>query len=615
MPGQLIAEEGRDTPFIISLENSNEWVIGTDPEESEIILDDPLLSSSHLLCQETPEGIQIQNLSEDHPVKLNGEELTEPHLLHDGDVVTLGETNYRFSSQVTHPHPSEEPLEELTTNQKNENGEKENTIFEDEENLEVPAEVTIDLTETSRWLLKVIGGPNHGAEFSMQPETTYVIGTDPTSCDIILQDVSVSRQHARLTVNEEGMITIEDLNSRNGTLIEGTAIQGQATLQANALVSLGTTTFVVFDREGKRDTLISPLLPAIYKVLQQNEEKKTEESTARSEEKKEALQKERELEEEKKRKEAEEKALQSQEKSRATFIKLIFLLIFTAIVGMVGLGVYQLFRTEEIEHPKIDIDKELNLALTPYPSVKSSFNKTTGRLVLIGHLLRPVDRNQLLYTVQALPFVTSVNDNIVIDEYIWQETNQILSENPAWKGINLQSPQPGQFVLTGYLKSQLQLEELHDYMAKHFPYLDRLEIKVVVEQRIVSEIEDLLAEKSLRDVHIKMENGEVALTGDIPFGHRGDLANIIEKIRKIPGVRSVKNFVNELETEEAVVNISNKYQVTGSSIQAGGMSTVFINGRILSINDTLDGMKIIDITPSKILLEKGGVKYQIDYNL
>src|SRR6185436_17770917 len=88
------------------------------------------------------------------------------------------------------------------------------TIFEDEDaDLSSLAEIDFGVVETGRWLLKVNGGPNNGAEFYMQPNNSYLIGTDPHSCDIVFHDTSVSRQHARITITPEDELLIEDLKS------------------------------------------------------------------------------------------------------------------------------------------------------------------------------------------------------------------------------------------------------------------------------------------------------------------------------------------------------------------------------------------------------------------
>src|SRR6202035_1643007 len=95
------------------------------------------------------------------------------------------------------------------------------TLFDEEEG-EKPelAHVDFDLLDTTgRWFLKVLSGPNTGAEFSMQSGSSYLVGTDTASCDIVFQDLSVSRQHARISIDGQEQVLIEDLNSRNGTSV------------------------------------------------------------------------------------------------------------------------------------------------------------------------------------------------------------------------------------------------------------------------------------------------------------------------------------------------------------------------------------------------------------
>ena len=52
----------------------------------------------------------------------------------------------------------------------------------------------------------------------MIKEQNYIIGRDP-SCDIVLTDNSVSRQHAELIVNEKGILLLIDQHSTNGCFI------------------------------------------------------------------------------------------------------------------------------------------------------------------------------------------------------------------------------------------------------------------------------------------------------------------------------------------------------------------------------------------------------------
>ena len=101
--------------------------------------------------------------------------------------------------------------------------EKRDSIFDEaqmENENDALANIDFGLIESGRWFLKVISGSNTGAEFSMHPSTSYVIGTDPATCDIVFHDSSVSRQHARLTVGPDETLTLEDLKSRNVTMVD-----------------------------------------------------------------------------------------------------------------------------------------------------------------------------------------------------------------------------------------------------------------------------------------------------------------------------------------------------------------------------------------------------------
>ena len=82
-----------------------------------------------------------------------------------------------------------------------------------------------------------------------QSDKRYVI-TSPillgrsTSCDVFLADVRASRQQARVQVNEDGVLLIQDLGSSNGSFVNGEQITSRR-LEHGDRVVLGTTEFVV----------------------------------------------------------------------------------------------------------------------------------------------------------------------------------------------------------------------------------------------------------------------------------------------------------------------------------------------------------------------------------
>lgn len=70
-------------------------------------------------------------------------------------------------------------------------------------------------------VLQAVQGPDPGGVFPLKG-AVVVLGRHP-SCDIVLESGAVSRQHARLLI-EEGEYFLEDLHSRNGTLLNGQPI-------------------------------------------------------------------------------------------------------------------------------------------------------------------------------------------------------------------------------------------------------------------------------------------------------------------------------------------------------------------------------------------------------
>jgi transcriptional regulator with GAF, ATPase, and Fis domain len=73
---------------------------------------------------------------------------------------------------------------------------------------------------------------------------SYVLGRVP-ECDVVIDDPSVSRRHARLTVS--GRITVEDLGSTNGTAIQGRKLAPgeRGVLALGTVFEVGSATLVL----------------------------------------------------------------------------------------------------------------------------------------------------------------------------------------------------------------------------------------------------------------------------------------------------------------------------------------------------------------------------------
>lgn len=80
-------------------------------------------------------------------------------------------------------------------------------------------------------------GPTGVRGFPLPPEGSVVLGRDP-SADICIASDAVSRQHARFRV-QQGVATVEDLGSTNGTWIGGQRLHSATELAPGVIVQLG----------------------------------------------------------------------------------------------------------------------------------------------------------------------------------------------------------------------------------------------------------------------------------------------------------------------------------------------------------------------------------------
>jgi pSer/pThr/pTyr-binding forkhead associated (FHA) protein len=81
-----------------------------------------------------------------------------------------------------------------------------------------------------------------------QPVEVVEVGDGATlgrgrDCDVVFDDSTVSKSHARLRL-EAGAATIEDLDSTNGTLLNGSRVAGMAALRRGDRIDLGANQIV-----------------------------------------------------------------------------------------------------------------------------------------------------------------------------------------------------------------------------------------------------------------------------------------------------------------------------------------------------------------------------------
>ena len=608
MNKRLVAIDGPLKGLILDLEDKDSYVIGRDEDQVDLVLKDLTVSRRHVFLQKDDDGIFIENLSKTNPIMVNDEVLTDKEILHENDEIKIGENIFVY---LYHKNEKTEGKEELFDTIFDENEQKEpnseepikpknqdittyyDTIFEDSED-----SLSFNLIDENQFILKVVAGPNTGAEFGMDKNKQYVLGKDTRSCDIVFNDLSVSKKHAKLTIDENDNVSIQDLKSKNKTFVNNEEVKGVISITSNDLVTIGTTTFLVV--KSNED------LHTIYAQIPERKEKISE-------------QKEEVIETEKIEEEIVKEPIKEEKQSewKDIIIPTNHLLLggsFILIVFVIFLSFFSLFKGKHIDIVKPNISSNIKNLLKKYESIEYNFNDYNENLFLVGHILTELDHEELIYSLKQLSSIKNINDNIIVDELIWKNINKILNDNESYKGINIYAIAPGKFIMQGYVQNVKQNEALLEYINVNFQYADKLENKVIVEQVLQMQVGKIILINKFEGIKFQLNNGDLILMGQYNKEHENKLEKMILELKKLNGIRQISNLATPGSSDSAKIDISDKYNVTGYASFDDENVSIVINGHIVSIGSLLDDMKIIDIQPHIVLLEKDGLGYKINYS-
>ncbi|MEE9217883.1 MAG: FHA domain-containing protein [Acidobacteriota bacterium] len=101
---------------------------------------------------------------------------------------------------------------------------------------EPPDGEAVPLRRQVRIRLNLVRGSGSGQTYDLSRGGDFTIGRE--GCDINLDDHAVSRRHARLLVKAWDHIYLHDLNSKNGSFVNGVR-QTRRKLAHNDLIRLG----------------------------------------------------------------------------------------------------------------------------------------------------------------------------------------------------------------------------------------------------------------------------------------------------------------------------------------------------------------------------------------
>lgn len=104
--------------------------------------------------------------------------------------------------------------------------------------------------DTETPYLRVMNGPDEGQVFHLGPDAAEVVVGRGTDCDFQINDANISRRHAVIR-RDWNDITIEDLGSKNGVVINDKRIQKVASLRDADEILLGAVKLTFIDPSAK----------------------------------------------------------------------------------------------------------------------------------------------------------------------------------------------------------------------------------------------------------------------------------------------------------------------------------------------------------------------------
>jgi ABC transport system ATP-binding/permease protein len=183
--------------------------------ENDIVLNDSKVSRSHAELEWNGAGFVLRDLGSINGTSVNGQKLASAtRLLRDGDQILLSKLT--ISYEIIRADSAEPPAG--------------TGLFGE----------TRPLGEEGVYLL-VISGPDMGQEYPLWGEMiTIGRSSREATWEIRLSDRAVSRPHARLESREDGFYLV-DLESVNGTMLNGVPVQEPELLQNGDMIAVGET--------------------------------------------------------------------------------------------------------------------------------------------------------------------------------------------------------------------------------------------------------------------------------------------------------------------------------------------------------------------------------------
>ena len=102
-----------------------------------------------------------------------------------------------------------------------------------------------DHSPTKRITIWLTNGTDEPKKIEQLISGSIFVGRSPRECDIYCDDPHMSKQHFNLSVEEDGSVYVTDLQSMNGTSVNGVRIQGRRKLAPHDEITAGSIRFIL----------------------------------------------------------------------------------------------------------------------------------------------------------------------------------------------------------------------------------------------------------------------------------------------------------------------------------------------------------------------------------
>lgn len=217
------------------------FVIGRDAT-ANLVVESDLVSRRHAELLTVPGGNSLVDLS-NNGVWVNGRRITAPVMLRQGDMIRVGESDFRYhlADRDAAPAGADTRLGNTIVGLQ--------AVRRPPPIPDTPAPRSAEPLAT----LLVKRGQRKGERLEVRTPVTN-IGRGEYN-DIALPDASISANHAKLQL-KEGIWVLTDLGSTNGSRVDDETVRGEVALSPGAQIALGEVT-LLFEPHDRGVTRVS----------------------------------------------------------------------------------------------------------------------------------------------------------------------------------------------------------------------------------------------------------------------------------------------------------------------------------------------------------------------